>query len=236
MNVFERWHQVVRLGRAVLMLPSLPRAQLHFYSHISPNKIHATHALFNRPHARFPLIKNKTMGIALIDLSNFNSPKDYLATVKRKDYAGHHAKQAIKRGYSVRRINRNNHIDEIYQINRSATVRQGRPMEKHYLILQSEYDESAPIQCFGVFNAKDELCGYCTFGIYGNFAATDRVLGYKNNEGSMYLLFSEIIGTLIIYGNLKYFMYDTYLGAKPGLQSFKRRIGFQPYRVSYAID
>ncbi len=30
-------------------------------------------------------------------------------------------------------------------------------------------------------------------------------------------------------------MYDTYVGAHPGLQSFKKRIGFEPYRVSYSI-
>jgi hypothetical protein len=31
-------------------------------------------------------------------------------------------------------------------------------------------------------------------------------------------------------------MYEIFLGAKPGLHSFKWRIGFRPYRVSYAID
>lgn len=45
----------------------------------------------------------------------------------------------------------------------------------------------------------------------------------------------EIICSLFHKPPLDFFMYDTFLGARPGLRSFKRRIGFQPYRVSYAI-
>jgi hypothetical protein len=30
-------------------------------------------------------------------------------------------------------------------------------------------------------------------------------------------------------------MYDTYLGALPGLREFKRKLGFQPYRIRYAL-
>lgn len=77
--------------------------------------------------------------------------------------------------------------------------------------------------------------GYCCFSIFGNFAATDRLLGIKTTDGIMYLLLLEIICKLIDKSQLDFFMYDTFLGAQPGLHSFKRRIGFQPYRVSYAI-
>ena len=236
MNVSERVNEWQRLFKAALALLELPRARLHFYSHNAPSKIRAIFTQFNKPHARIPMIKNKTLGIALIDLSNFNGPEEYIATVKKRDFAGYHARVAKKRGYTVRRIDRNHHIQEIFAINTSSDSRQGRPMDPQYQTLQTTYDDSAPMQCYGVFNAQGQLCAYCRLGVYGDFAATDCLLGYKNNDGIMYLLLLEIVCAMITEGKLKYFMYDTFLGAQPGLQSFKKRIGFQPYRVSYAID
>lgn len=236
MTISERFAHYRRLCELALELARLPRARLHFHTRISPEKIRERYAQFNRPHARFPLMKNKTMGIALIDLRNFNDPAEYVATVKKRDSAEYHARYARKRGYTVRRIDRNEHIDEIYRINISSEARQGRPMDPSYLTLETEYDESAPMQCFGVFNADGMLCGYCRFGIYGDFAATDRLLGYKNNDGIMYLLLVDIVCKLIREGDLNYLMYDTFLGAQPGLKSFKQRVGFRPYRVSYTID
>lgn len=235
MTIFDALRETRRLLAIGVALLGLPTARLVFYVRISPNKIRAAYQLFNQPHARFPLIRNKTMGIALIDLSNFNSGADYVATVKKKDFAGHQGRQAAQRGYRVRSIDRNDHIAEIYRINRSADARQGRPMDAHYRLLQTRYDDSAPLQSYGVFNADGILMGYCCLGIYGNFAATDRLLGMKTTDGIMYLLLLEIVCSLIEQAQLDYFMYDTFLGAQPGLRSFKRRIGFQPYRVRYTI-
>ncbi|QYF93518.1 hypothetical protein KY495_23155 [Massilia sp. PAMC28688] len=235
MTVFDRLREYRRLARVACSLLTLPRARLRFDTAIAPTKIRSQYELFNRPHARFPLMKNKTMGIALIDLSNFKNSSEYLATVKKKDYAGHHARQARKRGYTVRRINRNDHVAEIFRINTSSENRQGRPMDLPYLTLQTEYEEGPPMQSYGVFNAEGLLTGYCCLGMYGNFAATDRLIGLKTPDGAMYLLLVEIICTLIDRGQVDYFMYDTFLGAQPGLKSFKHRIGFQPFRVKYSL-
>lgn len=235
MTLFDYVREYRRLAPVAFELLTLPKARLRFDSAIAPTKIRSQFELFTRPHARFPLMKNKTMGIALIDLSNFKNSSEYLATVKKKDYAGHHARQARKRGYTVRRINRNDHIAEIYRINTSAQSRQGRPMDTPYLTLQTEYSEAAPTQSYGVFNAKGILMGYCCFGVYGNFAATDRLIGIKTADGAMFLLLLEIICMLIDRAQVDYFMYDTFLGAQPGLRSFKHRIGFQPFRVKYSI-
>lgn len=235
MNICDVYQEYRRLSRAAVALVRLPKVRLQFHSRISPEKIKTIYELFNRPHARFPLIRNKTMGIALIDLSNFKNATEYIATVKKRDYAGYHGRHARKRGYSVQRINRNDYIDDIFRINTSEELRQGRKMEAQYLTLQTHYDEAPPLRCYGVFNAEERLMGYCSFGVYGNFAATDRVLGIKNGDGMMYLLLLEIICALIDEGTVNYLMYDTFLGAQEGLKSFKRRIGFQPYRVSYSI-
>jgi hypothetical protein len=31
-------------------------------------------------------------------------------------------------------------------------------------------------------------------------------------------------------------MYDTFFGAREGLQNFKRIVGFEPYRVRYSLQ
>lgn len=235
MPISDAWSELRRLLRALMTLLTLPKARLHFDTRIAPRRIAATYALFNKPHARYRLIKNKTMGIALIDLSKFKSPADYLATVRRKDHAGHHARVARKRGYTVREIRRNDHIDEIHAIHTPSKIRQGRPMDMPYQVLQTEFDDAPPLRCFGVFQRDGTLVGYCSFGLYGNFAATDKVIGIKNKDGAMYLLLLEILSFLIARTSVEFFMYDTYLGARDGLRSFKQRIGFRPYRVSYLI-
>ncbi len=235
MPFFKRLRDYLRLFQVGIELMKLPKVQLHFYSNISPEKIRAIHALYTQRHPRFLLIKNKTMGIALIDLRNFNCPAAYLDTVKKKDCAEYHSKIARRRGYTTRPIDRNAHVDAIYAINHSAAERQGRPMDPEYQVRQTHYEEGPPFLCYGVFNSEGTLVAYCNIGIFGNFASTDRLLGLKNNDGTMYLLLAEIICSLIREGKVHYFMYDTFLGAQPGLKNFKRRVGFAPYRVRYVL-
>ena len=54
-------------------------------------------------------------------------------------------------------------------------------------------------------------------------------------DGVMYLLLADIACRLIDEHRYNYLMYDTYLGALPGLREFKRELGFAPYRIRYAI-
>jgi hypothetical protein len=80
MRICERLNKCQRLLNAA-------RARLHFYSHYTPANIGAIFAWFHNPHPPAPMIKNKTWGIALIDLSNFKGAEDYIATVKKRDFA-----------------------------------------------------------------------------------------------------------------------------------------------------
>jgi hypothetical protein len=123
MRICESINHYRWLCKAAFSLLRLPRARLEFNSSISPCLIRATYKNFTRRHPRYPLIKNKTMGIALIDLSNFNNAAEYLATVKKKDNAEYHGKIARRRGYSVRRINRNEFIYQIHAIHTALDVR-----------------------------------------------------------------------------------------------------------------
>jgi hypothetical protein len=223
-------------ARLVRELTRLPVAPLRFELQRNPDGIRRAHALFTQRHARYKVIGNKTMGIALIDLKAFKGqPSAYLATVQRSGHAGPQSRKATARGYTLRRIDRNAHIDAIHAIHTSSGERQGRPMDDSVVAIKTGYDDPPHIECHGVFDAAGRLVAYCSMGRYGNFVATDELMGYKNQDGIMYLLLSTIVCRLIEEGDVDYFMYDTYLGAKPGLRDFKRRVGFQPYRARYAL-
>jgi hypothetical protein len=232
-SLFSKMTNGIRL---IQDLARLPVARLRFEQHRNPEGIRRAHALFTRRHARYKIVGNKTMGIALVDLKAFKGqPSAYLATVQRSGHAGPQSKKAAARGYTLRRIDRNDHVDAIHAIHTSSDERQGRPMDDSVVARKTGYDDGSHMECHGVFDATGRLVAYCSMGRYGNFVATDELMGYKNQDGIMYLLLSSIICRLIEEGEADYFMYDTYLGAKPGLQDFKRRVGFQPYRARYAL-
>jgi len=222
--------------RLLLALARLPVARLRFDPALGAERVRRAHRLFTRRHVRYKIIGNKTLGVALIDLRAFNGqPAAYLATVKRSGHAGPQSKKAAARGYHLRRIDRNQHIDAIHAIHMSSDERQGRPMDAFYHARPDAYDDEADWESHGVFDADGRLAAYCSMARYGNFVATDQLMGYKNQDGIMYLLLSAIVCRLIEEGEVDWFMYDTYLGAKPGLRDFKRRVGFQPYRARYLL-
>jgi hypothetical protein len=235
MKLSDIAHEISRLLRAGAEIHKMPRAQLEFHSKLHPEHINATHRTFTKPHPRYRLIKNKTVGIALIDLRKFKTPADYLDTVRKRDFAGYHARRATSRGYQVRHIARNCFIDDIHEINNSAETRQGRPMDGVYRIKQTSFEDYPHYAYFGIMDKSEKLVGYCNLAILGNFAATERVIGHKNNDGSMFLLLTEMICSLIEQKTVNFLMYDSYLGAQPGLRNFKHRLGFSPYLVRYSL-
>ncbi len=232
-DVLRSLMRLIRLGAHIVRLPV---AKLHFDAQIDHANIRATHAAFTKRHPRYYLIRNKSLGIALIDLRAFATRVAYVESVREKDFAGHHCKRAKSRGYVLRELDRNDFLDDIYAINISMSERQGRPMDQAYLKKPAPATTLAHHRFYGVISEHGRLVAYCRLGVYGNFAATDQLLGYRNNDGTMYFLLAEIICLLIDEGRMDYFMYDSYLGARPGLQDFKRRLGFKPYRVRYSIN
>ncbi len=110
----------------------LPVAELHFMEALDPVDIRATYRYYTKPHPRYKLIRHKTLGAALLDLNGFGSKDEYLDLIKGKNAGAYHAKRARSRGYQMRQIDRNAHVDAIYAINTSLDERQGRPMDARY--------------------------------------------------------------------------------------------------------
>lgn len=235
MNISEHIARLRQALRLIGDIVRLPRARLRFHTALNPELVRRTHRMFTKPHPRYRLVRNKSLGIALIDLRAYDSGEAYLRALRRRDYAGYHSRRARERGYTVVEIDRNDYIDDIHRINTSAGERQGRPMDPAYATRTERYDPSDGLRHYGVLDKNGRLVAYGDVGVYGDFAATDRLLGYKNSDGVMYLLLADIACRLIDDGRLNYLMYDTYLGALPGLRDFKKKLGFQPYRIRYSI-
>jgi hypothetical protein len=219
----------------LIQLIGLPVAHLEFDPSIAPEPIRATYRHFTKPHPRYKVIRNKTLGAALIDLHALDDRAAYLAGMGGKSGGASHAKRARGRGYVCSEIDSNNHIDAIHAINVSQPQRQGRPMDAAYLNKRERYEPEAHYRYFGALDATGKLSAYANVARFGNFAAFSQMMGLRNNDGAMHLLVIDVVCRLLDEGEVRYVMYDTFFGAHPGLRQFKTLLGFQPFRAKYAL-
>jgi len=196
-----------------------------------------TYKYFTKPH-RLKLFKNKTIGVALIDLNLYNSFDEYYKSINGKNSSAYYSRKALKRGYRFIEIDRNNYIDDIYKINTSINIRQGKKMSDGYLHRVDKYIDDSNYRYFGVIDKNGNLVSYCNIAFYGEFALIVSLLGHKKylNDGIMYLMIIEVLRLMFDEykkNGYRYIMYDTFLGASKGLKQFKQKLGFKPYRVEW---
>jgi hypothetical protein len=220
----------------IAAIARLPVAPLKFRLALNPENVEKIYRYYTKAHPKYKIFQHKSLGAALVDLTRFRNRDEYMQEFKGRNSAGGLARKARTKGYTVVEIDRNDFIDDIHEINTSVEVRQGRPMDISYRVRTTSYPSEANYKYYGVLNAAGKLVAYGEMGFYGNFAAFNRVIGLRNNDGIMHLMVSEIICQLIEAGGYQYLMYDTYFGASPGLKSFKKMLGFQPYRAKYSIQ
>lgn len=229
----EKMLQLIELA---FDIAKLPVARLQFYVNLNPVEVGKMHRYFTMPHPRYKIFQNKSLGAALVDLTRYRSREAYVNSIKGRNSAEQHARKARSRGYTVVEINRNDYIDDIYQINTSLSIRQGRPIDTIYLEKVTHYIAEKNFTYYGILSAEGILMAYGDVGHYGNFSAFNRVIGVRNNDGIMHLLISEIVCQMMEKRGCRYLMYDTYFGASPGLRAFKTMLGFEPYRAKYSIQ
>jgi hypothetical protein len=217
-------------------ISKLPVARLEFRLDLNPDGVRRMHAHFTKPHPKYKIFQNKSLGAALVDLKRFATPEDYMANVKGRNSAEHHARKARSRGYVVVEIDKNDFVDDLHEINTSLDWRQGRPMDDGYLQKQTQFHREKNYKYFGVLNPAGKLTAYGDIGFFGNFVAFDRLLGLRNNDGAMHLMVTEVICRMIESQAYGYLMYDTFFGASPGLRTFKTMLGFEPYRAKYSLQ
>ncbi len=214
----------------------LPHVSLHLRCQ---DKVHGREFFnyFTRPHPRFKIIQSKSFGVEVIRLRDFPSFADYLQSINGKNSAAYYARKALSRGYRLELIDRNQYLDDIYEINTSAEVRQGKLMQAPYQIRPAHYDPHPDYLYFGVVDAQGKLHAYCWLMVAGEVALIITLLGHKQtlNDGTMYLLITRIVEKLFSQPEVKYLTYDTYFGASEGMKQFKAKNGFKPHRVTWSF-
>ena len=225
--------------KLVLDVVRLPVAKLCFDTSFNPEDVRETHRRFTSPHPKYKVFGYKQLGVALIDLRRVAGPVAYLDSLTAQSGAATYVSKARRRGYALAQIDRNEHIDAIHDINTSLPSRQGRPMDASYREKKSSFETPSHYRCFGVFSKQGKLMAYCNIGRYGNFVAFSQLIGYRNNDGVMHLMVSDIVSLLLLElqagDGPEFLMYDTFFGAQPGLRQFKTMLGFTPYRVRYSL-
>tara|TARA_R110001599_G_scaffold349046_3_gene576847 strand:- start:771 stop:1505 length:735 start_codon:yes stop_codon:yes gene_type:complete len=194
----------------------------------------------NARHPKFPLIRKKTYGIALFPLDG--KPDSYLKAVEssaRRNY-----KKAIRKEYTFRRINFNDYLDDIWDIRRSAKVRQGempegfinnRPSEVCVPLSNSNVHD---YPCFGVFNQNGKLVAYANCIVAGELIEVEHVYGHSEfqSDGIVPLLYISIGEVAVTeFPHVKYYSYGTFLGASPTMQRFKKKFKFLPHKVLWKL-
>ncbi|MHB8458864.1 MAG: hypothetical protein ACYDAK_11855 [Candidatus Limnocylindrales bacterium] len=197
------------------------------------------HRSFTAPHRLFRFTAAKRWGVALVRLPD--SFTAYLAGGS-KALLRQKRRLAEARGHSYAVVDTASHAEEILEINRSTTTRQGRPMPASYVDRDTVLATIAERPTtHGVFDGEGRLRAYAWVPIVGDLILFERLLGHAVDieSGTMYLLVSEVIRYHIeqrgIDGAPRWAMYDTFWGANPGLAYFKRRLGFEPYAVDWTL-
>jgi hypothetical protein len=225
--------------KLMLEVVRLPVAKLCFDTSLHPVDVLETHRRFTSPHPKYRLFGYKQLGVALIDLRPLGAPADYVERITGQHGAAGYVSKARRRGYRLAQIDRNDHIDAIHAINTSIADRQGRPMDASYRDKKYRFERQSHYRHFGVFSQYGKLMAYCNVGRYGNFVTLSQLLGYRNNDGVMHLMVSDIVSLLLTElragGGPEFVMYDTFFGARPGLRQFKTMLGFSPYRARYSL-
>jgi hypothetical protein len=232
----EIMDSLVRHFATLVEIARLPTAALRFHADIDPVRIAEEYHYVTKPHPRYRVIQNKSVGVALIDLKGLGHRDRYLEGITGKNLGAYHAKRARSRGYVLAEIDRNGYIDDIHAINTSLETRQGQPMKEQYLQKVEHFEAERHFKYFGILSPQGTLMAYGNLGFYGDFCSFSRLIGHRNNDGIMHLLVVDIVCRLIDEGTMNYIMYDTFFGARPGLKHFKKTVGFKPYRARYSIQ
>jgi len=196
------------------------------------------YSAFTRRHDRLKVIQNKRWGVALLRLPErfddyFQHPKQ--AHLRRE------FNRASRAGFTFALLDPLARLDEVMAINRSAKERQGRPMHPDYLneeTVRRYFERSAEV--FGVADSTGVVQAYLCIRVCGDVVCVERLLGHDDvlKQGVMWVLMvgaiQELVGRRQAEGRPTWLMYDTYLGASPGLRQFKVWMGLAPHRVSWS--
>lgn len=150
------------------------------------------------------------------------------------------ATRSGRRGYLAHVLKREEHEEEIFEINRSSRIRQGRHMSAGYLTRQT-FSPLPEFRCArhairttGI-SLDGELVGYIAVYRCGELALVSQILGHAEHLENeiMYQLFAAAL-TRELPGGPGVVVYNRHDSGTDGLRFFKERLGFEEAAVSWA--
>ncbi len=189
--------------------------------------------LYSRPHPRYRVIANKSVGAALLALDEFDDVDGYLADLR---YARRRVRRAGRQGYTVAPFDPGAHRAELLAIHTSLPERQGQPIADAYLDPDAEWATGPHMEYLGVFAADGALVAYGHLWYAGEVVEMNRIMGHGDHleNGVMFLLMAGIVGHLKDERpDIHYVFYDMFFGAAEGLREFKTHLGFRPHYVHW---
>lgn len=193
-----------------------------------------------RRHPKFPLVRTMEFGVAVCRLpATFDEYLREIEAAGRRNY-----KKAGREGCSFRRINFNDHLEDIREIRQSSEFRQGRRMPDSYLAdsVKPCTDPASrnPLHdyaYFGVFR-EGKLVAYAGCLISGELCMINHILGHADffELGVVPFLIVDLTRYLREHHpTVRYYSYGTYFGASESLRRFKRKFLFMPHRVRWVL-
>jgi hypothetical protein len=194
-----------------------------------------------RRHPRWPFIGRLQYGMATCCLpKHFDDYFMVLEGSARRNY-----KKAAREGCSARRIDFNDHLDEIREIRQSSAIRQGRlvPTEFRQGLIGRCCDppSTSPLHdypYFGVF-VNHTLVAYAGCMVAGDICCLEQIWGHVDHFGTgvvPYLIIEIARHIYRAHEQVRFYTYGTYFGAGQTMQRFKRKLGFLPHRIHWQLD
>jgi hypothetical protein len=151
------------------------------------------------------------------------------------------ADRAVRLGYWFDEIDRSRFGEDIFEINTSLPVRQGRPMSDGY----TRRRDHGPlpvypcrrhrVRTYGVLSDEPKLVAYLTLYRVGELALVSMILGHGDHlrNDVMYMLAAGMISDQSGQGGFLY--YNRHDSGTEGLRYYKERIGFASAEVSWKL-
>jgi hypothetical protein len=175
------------------------------------------------------------VGVSIMDCPN--SLLDWRAMHRT---ARKRADHSSRLGYVFSEVDYSQYDDDMFEINTSAEMRQGRPMSAGY----TEYVRRGRLPdypcvlhrtiTYGVLEA-DKLVAYMTLHRAGELALVSMILGHGAHlrNDIMYLLFSGVVSDQAGFDGV--FYYNRHDSGQDGLRFFKERLGFSEGSVEWIL-
>lgn len=151
------------------------------------------------------------------------------------------ANRCEKRGYTFHVVKREEHSDELFEINTSAERRQGRPMSESYT-KRYEYSplpvypcERHQVRTYGVKAPDGKLVAYLWLYVAGQLRLCSSIIGHAahlENE-IMYLLFRGMLEAEYERDPDGVVAYHRWDNGRDGLRFFKARVGLSDTPIEW---